>query len=142
MRSRANLFRLVLGVCPLLIALLWLVGVARFRGYDLTALEWAAVVASGFVLHVLMRRLRRPRPMPPLPPGASPNALAALAGAILAFVTAIVGGVFEWVIEPVRPTEVPWSLRTTWHAACAFAASYCTFLLRLHQALARQGKSS
>jgi hypothetical protein len=137
-RPRANPFRLVLGICPVAVALLWLAGVARFRGYDLEPIEWAAVVAFAFVFHVLLRRLRRPRPLPPLPPGASPNALALLAATILAFVAAIVAGVFEWVVEPQQPTDVPWSLRTTWHAACAFAASYCSFLLRLQQA-PRQG---
>ncbi len=138
--AAASVFRLVLGVCPLLIALLWLVGVAKFRQYHLTPKEWAVVVACGTALHLLSRRTMRPRPLPPLPAGASPNALAALAGAILGFIAAVIGGFFEWVVEPSQPSEVSWFLRTTWHGACAFGASYCTFLLRLHQAPARPSK--
>jgi hypothetical protein len=133
-RPRASLFRLVLGVCPLLIAFLWLVGVAKFRHYELTLQEWAVVVAAGFTLQLLSRRTLRPRPLPPLPERANPNVLAALAASVLAVLAAVVGGVLEWAIEPTRPSEVGWSLRTTWHAACAFGASYCTFLARLHQA--------
>jgi hypothetical protein len=136
--TRAPLFVLVLGICPLLIALLWLVGVAKFRQYELSLREWSAIVAVGFVLHLLSRRALRPRPLPPLPETANPNALAALAASVLACIAAVVGGVLEWVVEPARPSEVSWPLRTTWHAACAFAASYCTFLGRLHQALARR----
>jgi hypothetical protein len=137
-RPRRTAFQLVLGICPLLIALLWLVGVARFRAYELTGREWAAVVAVGFALHLLSRRALRPRPLPVLPATASPNALAALAASVLACIAAVVGGVLEWLVEPSRPSEVSWPLRTTWHAACAFGASYCTFLARLQQALARQ----
>lgn len=130
-QRRPNALRALLGLSPVLIALLWLAGIARFRHYDLTGKEWAIVVGCGFMLHLLSKRALRPRPLPQLPAGASPGLLAALAGAIIGLLAGVVGGVFEWVVEPLRPSDTSWFLRTTWHAACSFGASYCAFLGRL-----------
>jgi hypothetical protein len=132
--SGAGLGRALLRLSPTAILLLWLAGVARFRHYDLSVREWAVVVACAFALHVLSNRLLRPRPLGPLPAGSSPGTLAALAAAILALPVTLIAGVFEWVIEPVRPSEVSWFLRTLWHTACSFGASYCGFLGRLQRA--------
>lgn len=132
-----RLLRSLLGLCPVLIALLWLAGIAHFRHYELTGKEWAVVVGSAFMLHLLSKRAMRPRPLPPLPAGSSPGLLAALAGAIIGLLVAVIGGVLEWAIAPERPSETSWFLRTTWHAACAFGASYCAFLTRLHDGLRR-----
>jgi H+/Cl- antiporter ClcA len=135
MRRRGpDLLSLLLGLSPTLIALLWVAGVARFRHYDLSGREWAVVVAFALVLHLLSRRVLRPRPLPPLPPGSSPPAVALLAAAILGALAAVVGGVFEWVVEPLRPSDAGWALRTAWHGACAFGACYCAFLRRLSRA--------
>lgn len=118
----------------MLVALLWLAGIARFRHYELSSKEWIVIVAAACMLQVLSKRSLRPRPLPPLPAGTNPSTLALLAGAIIGLCAAVVGGVFEWVVEPMRPSEVGWFLRTTWHAACSFGASYCAFLERLQRA--------
>jgi hypothetical protein len=120
--------RILFGLSPLLVALLWLAGVVRFRHYELTSREWAVVVAVGFMLHVLYLRAVPQRRLPPLPAGTSPPLLAALAAAIIGLLAAVIGGVLEWAIEPSRPSEVSWLLRTTWHAACSFGGAYCAFL--------------
>lgn len=131
-RAGSAWVRPLLGLCPVAIALLWLHGVARFRGYELLPVEWAVVVAAGFTLHLLTGRLWRRRPAPELPPDANPALLAALAAAIVAALAAVVGGLFEWAVEPHLPSDTPLWLRTTWHAACVFGASYCALLARLH----------
>ncbi|HEX5052356.1 MAG TPA: hypothetical protein VFZ65_11320 [Planctomycetota bacterium] len=124
-------FRRLLSLCPVLIAVLWLAGVSQFRNYDLGASEWGAIIACAFALHVITRRLRRERPLPPLPENSNPATLAALAAAIVAFLAMLVGGALEWFVQPYYPSDTSWALRTTWHAACAFGASYCGFLLTL-----------
>ena len=128
-------FRRVLGICPVLVAVLWIAGVAHFRDYSFTPLEWGVLAACAFALHILGNLLRRPRPLPKLPEGANPVWLSAQAAAILAVLVAMLAGVAEWLAEPYHATDTPWALRTLWYAACAFAASYCTFLLRLTLAL-------
>ncbi len=124
-------FRRVLSLCPVLIAVLWVAGIAHFRQYALAPSEWAVMVAGAFALHVLMQRFRRPRPLPPLPKGTNPVTLAAFAASIIGVLAAMVGGVLEWLAQAWQPSETSWALRTTWHAACSFGASYCGFLLRL-----------
>lgn len=120
-----------LRLCPLAVALLWVAGIAHVRALHLSPAEWAVVVASGFVIQTLTRRFARPRPLPPLPEGAQPAVLAALAAAIVAVLAAAIGGVAESIVQRMQPSDAPWALRTGWHAACAFAASYCAFLERL-----------
>jgi hypothetical protein len=126
--------RRFLGVCPVLVTILWIAGIAHFRAYDVQAREWAAITAGAFALHLLVQRASPPRPLPALPKGTSPFLLAALVAAILAIVAAILGGLLEHLIETYRPSTTSWALRTTWHAACTFAASYCGFVPRLHHA--------
>jgi len=129
--ARPRLLLALLAFSPTLIALLWVAGVARFRRFDLTGREWAVVVGCAFLLHVLSRRALRQRPLPPLPAGTSPTLVAVLAATLLAGLAAVVGGVFEAIVEPPQPSEASWLLRTTWHAACAFGGCYCAFLGRL-----------
>src|SRR5262245_41823238 len=124
-------FRRLLSVCPVLIVLLWIAGIAHFRDYAFMPREWAVLAAAGFALHVISRRLRRQRPMPPLPEGVNPAALAALAASIIGTLGAIVGGVIEWTVQPYHPSETSLWLRATWHGAFAFGGSYCAFLLRI-----------
>lgn len=131
---RTHPLRRVLALCPALVFLLWVAGVAQFRGYELASLEWVLLLSASLGLHVVMARARASKPIPALPPGTTPRSIAGLAAAILAALAGVLGGVFEWAIEPVRPSETSWSLRTTWHAACIFAASYTTFLHRLQDA--------
>ncbi len=124
----------VLGLCPALIAILWVAGVAHFRDFELEPVEWAVVVAAGFALQVLVRRTARPRPLPKLPPDTRPAPLAAIAALFLAILAGAVGGLVEWLVQDDFRSEVPWSLRTLWHAACAFGAGYCSFLRRVLRA--------
>lgn len=132
-RTRLHPLVQLLRLCPTLIAILWVAGVAHFRGYALNTIEWLVVAASAFVLQSLTRRAAPARRQTQLPPGTSPRAVATLAAAMLGLLAALLGGVFEFVIEPMRPSETSWALRTTWHAACVFAASYCAVLLSLQQ---------
>ncbi len=124
-------FRRLLSSCPVLVALLWSAGVAHFRGIELAPVEWLVVAAGAFSLHTIGRRLMPPRPLPPLPPNTNPVTLAALAATIRAVPVGMVGGVLELFVEAQHPSTTSWLLRTTWHAACAFAIFYCSFLLRL-----------
>ncbi|MCA8967300.1 MAG: hypothetical protein KDC48_20635, partial [Planctomycetes bacterium] len=114
-------FRRILGICPVLIAVLWVAGIAHFRDYEFTPGEWAVLVAVAFTLHILSNRMRRPRPVPQLPEGANPITMSALAALILAVLIAFAAGLLEWLAEPHLPTRTPWALRTLWHAACGFA---------------------
>src|SRR5512137_2820478 len=123
--------RRLLSICPVLVAILWIAGVSRFRGYELSGREWAAVVAAAFALHVITTSLGRRRPMPTLPEGQDPAAVSLLAAAILGVLAAIVAGVFEAVVDHYRPSDVALPWRAAWHAACSFAATYCGFLYRL-----------
>ncbi len=121
----------LLGLAPLAIAILWVAGVARFRDYELEPIHWVTLTAFAFAMQVLGRRARRRRPLPPMPPGARAVPLAALVASIVAAAAAVAGGALEWVAPRYFPTEVSWGLRTLWHVACAFGASYCMFLQRL-----------
>lgn len=134
-RARQPWSRRVLATCPVLVALLWVAGIARFRDFEISALEWAALAAVAFALHIITRRARRPRPLPKLPEGANPAALAAFAAAIVGVLIAGLGLLFEWLVEAYRPTTVALPLRALWHGACAFGAAYCGFLLRLQIAV-------
>ncbi|HZN39474.1 MAG TPA: hypothetical protein VFD82_11770 [Planctomycetota bacterium] len=122
-------FRRFLSLCPVLIGLSWIAGTVHFHQYALMPREWAVLAAAAFALHLMWLRLRRQRPVPPLPEGANPAALAALAASILGTLVAIFGGVMEWIVQPYLPSETSLWLRAIWHGACAFAASYCALLL-------------
>jgi hypothetical protein len=124
----------LLALLPTAIAVLWVVGVARFREHELSAMEIAGLAAAGFALHA-MTRFRRPRPLPPLPAHTSPPALAAMAAGIVAALALLLGGTLEAAIPVAEPSS-PWWLRTLWHGACTFGATYCSFLHRLFVALA------
>ncbi len=126
-------FRRILSLCPTAIAVLWIAGIAHFRSYDLTSGEWAIVIAGAVGLAAIERNLRRGRPPPRLPPDSNPATVAALAAAIVGVMALVVGGVGETLAETMVPSETPWALRTTWHAACAFGSSYCLLLHRLGQ---------
>lgn len=121
----------LLSICPVLVAILWIAGVSRFRGYELSVREWGAVVAAAFALHVITTSLGRRRPLPQLPEGHNPATVSLLAAAILGVLAAIVAGAFEALVDQYRPSDVPLPWRATWHAACSFAATYCGFLHRL-----------
>lgn len=123
--------RRLLSICPVLIAILWLAGVSRFRGYELTPREWAVVVAAAFALHILMAGMSRRRPLPQLPEGSNPVLISLLAAAILGVIAAIVAGTFEAVVDQYRPSDVALPWRAAWHAACSFGATYCGFLYRM-----------
>lgn len=124
-------FRRLLSICPVLIAVFWVAGVGRFRGYTLTPYEWVVVLAAAFALHTLTSIAERRRPLPPLPEGGNPVTLSLLAALILGVIAAIVATVFEAVVDEYRPSQVALPWRATWHAACAAGATYCGFLYRL-----------
>lgn len=125
----------MLGLCPLGISILWVAGVALFRGHELQPMEWLMLLAVGFALHLIARLSWQRRPLPPMPEGARAVPLAALVAAIVAVVAGIIGGVLELVAENYFPSEVAWGLRVLWHTACAFGAAYCAFLQRLLRVL-------
>jgi hypothetical protein len=135
-------FRRFLGVCPVLVALLWIAGIARFRDFEIAAMEWGALAALGFALHLITGRARHRRPLPPLPERANPASLALFAAGIVGLLIGVLGSVFEWFVEAYQPSTVPLPLRGLWHAACAFAAAYCGFLLRLQIAVESLGKGT
>ena len=124
-------FRRLLSLCPVLILLLWVAGIAHFRDYELMPREWAVVAAAGFALYVISQRLRRQRPAPPLPEGTNPVVVAALAATIIGGLAVVIGGLFEWTVQAYQPSSTSLWLRATWHGACFFGASYCAFLLRV-----------
>lgn len=124
-------FRRILALCPLVVAILWVGGVAGFRGHPLGPRDYGLLAAAAMALHLIMQRARRPRPLPPLPQGITPVRLALLSATLLGLFAGVVGGVFEWLITAAEPSATPWPLRTVWHAACVFAGSYCTVLHRL-----------
>ena len=120
---------------PLAIAIIWVAGVALFRDYELKPLHWLLLVAFAFAMQVIGARMHAQRPLPPMPPGARAVPLAALVATIVGAAAAIAGGALEWIAPRYFPTEVSWGLRTLWHVACAFGASYCLFLRRLLRVL-------
>lgn len=124
----------LLGLCPTLVAVLWIAGVARFRQFELSPVEWAVVAAAAFAIRIVTVRMRPARPLPPLPAGASAGMVAATAALFVAGLFGMLGGVAELLAPEPSDGQVPWGLRTLWHAACAFAASYCAFLSRLQRA--------
>lgn len=121
-------FRRLLCMCPTAIAILWVAGVAHIRDHVMSPQQWAMVVAGAIGLAAIARHLQRARPMPPVPTGANPLTISALAAAILGFVVFLGGGMLEVAAENVAPSGKPWLLRTSWHAMCAFAASYCALV--------------
>lgn len=125
----------LLGLCPIAIAVLWIAGICRFRGVALEPLHWLLLVTAAFAMFVIGRRTRARRPLPKLPENARAIPLAATIATIMAVIAAVAGGVLELVAENWYPSEVGWGLRTLWHAACAFASSYCSFLQRLLRVL-------
>lgn len=128
---RYRLQRAVLFSCPLVIGLLWIAGVARFRGYVLAPMEWAGVCLAGVVMHLTMAHLTRRRPLPALPPGQHPALISLFAAALVGTLAALAGVALELTIDHYRPSTVAMPWRVTWHAACAFGALYCSFLHRL-----------
>lgn len=125
----------LLGLVPLGIAIIWVAGVAQFRDYELKPLHWLLLVAFAFAMQVIGKRIWTRRPLPPMPEGARAVPLAAMVATIIAVAAAIAGGMLEWFATRYFPSEVSWGLRTLWHIACAFGASYCLFLQRLLRVL-------
>ena len=83
----------LLSLCPLAISILWVAGVALFRGHELKPTEWLILVLGGFALHVISRLTWSRRPLPPLPEGARAVRLSALVAMIVAVMASVVGGV-------------------------------------------------
>lgn len=136
-RRRRSPAQTALSLAPVLVALLWIAGIARFRDYALSTNEWAVLLASAFALHLLQKRALRPKPLPPLPPDANPAILALLAAVVVGLLASVFGGAAEAMLPPGTPDGTPWPLRTLWHGACAFAGSYCAFLGRLWDAIGK-----
>lgn len=133
-------WRRVLGLCPTLVAVLWVAGVARFRGVALAPVEWAALVAMALALHLIVGRTRRPAPMPKLSADTNAPLLAAFAAAAFTAVAAAISALVEWFVDSIEPATTTFTLRVLWHAACCFGACYCTFLLRVLNALDQQAR--
>jgi hypothetical protein len=133
-RPRQPVLVRVLRTLPTGIAVLWIAGVAQFRDMQFTALDYAVLLAAAFALQVVMQRLRgRERPIV-LPKGANPTTVAFLAAAITGTLALVIGGALELATSSSDGAPVtPWWLRTLWHGACAFGASYCRILSRTQQ---------
>ena len=126
----------LLRALPAGIAVLWIAGVLQFREFDLGPLDFAVLLAAALALHAVLRQAR-PRPAPiDLPPGTSATTVALLAAVITGAMALVLGGLLESAV-PATTGATPWWLRTLWHGACAFAASYCRLLGRVRPAGAR-----
>ena len=64
-RRRQSPAQTALSIAPVLVALLWIAGIARFRNYELTTNQWAVLLATAFALHLLQKRALRPKPLLP-----------------------------------------------------------------------------
>lgn len=130
MSSSNRTFRRIVDLLPTPIAVLWVVGIARFRDIELGTSEVLALLAAAFALRLLSNRLRPTRRVV-LPANVNPVFVATLGAALLGAVALLFGGAIEALLEWREPRpNTPWWLRTVWHGACAFAASYCRFLAR------------
>ena len=125
----------LLGLCPMLIAVLWWAGVMLFRGHELKPIEWLTLIAAGFATQVIMRRISPKRPLPALPEGARATRLAGLLALIVGVIASIIGLVLELASQNYAPSDVPLGLRMLWHGSCAAGATYCSFLRRLLRVL-------
>ena len=125
-------FRLrMLRIVPSFIAMLWVVGVAQFRGWPMGPIDYAALFALMLALQAIRRRARpNERPID-LGTIQNPNLIAAVVGAIALVFALLLGGLFEAFAMQGERVDAPWWLRTVWHGACAFASSYCGFLARI-----------
>lgn len=136
-RARRPLRTQVLDALPTAVAVLWIAGVTQFRGLPMTGLDYAVLAAFAFALHALLRRMRPGRRAIVLPPTANVGTVALLAATITGVMALLVGAVLEAMVPPQEQGNTPYWLRTVWHAACAFGASYCRFLARVVQGDAR-----
>ncbi|MEQ1632729.1 MAG: hypothetical protein ABL997_10180 [Planctomycetota bacterium] len=130
-RPRPPLRTRILNFLPTLIAVLWIAGIAQFRELPMTAMDYAVLLAFAIALQTLLRRLR-PRPNPVmLPADANPTVVTLLAATLTGVIAIVVGAVLESLVPASEQGPTPFWLRTLWHGACAFAASYCRFLSRI-----------
>jgi len=132
--ARANWADHLLRLCPILIAMVWIAGVASFRDFAMQPLHWAIAAAAGFATLVVLRRLMLRQPTPKLPEGASVVKVSAWIALVFALITFVVGGIVEVAAQQRFPSDTPWGLRTLWHGACAYGGAYCVFLQRLLRA--------
>lgn len=132
-RARLPLRTQVLDALPTGIAVLWIAGIATFRALPMTGLDYAVLAAFGFALHVILKRMRPGRRAIVLPPTANAGTVALLAATITGVMGLLVGAVLEAMVPLEEQGNTPYWLRTVWHAACAFGASYCRFLARVVQ---------
>lgn len=132
-RPRPSLRTRVLDALPTAIAVLWIAGITEFRDLPMTGLDYAVLAAFAFALNALMRRLRPARRVIVLPPTANAGTVALLAATITGAMALLVGAVLEAMVPLQEQGHTPYWLRTVWHAACAFGASYCRFLARVVQ---------
>lgn len=132
-RTRHPLRTQVLDALPTAIAVLWIAGITQFRGLPMTGMDYAVLAAFAFALHTLLRRLRPGRRAIVLPPTANAATVALLAATITGAMALLVGALLEAMVPPQEQGNTPYWLRTVWHGACAFGASYCRFLARVVQ---------
>jgi hypothetical protein len=139
--SRLPLRLRVLNLLPTGVAVLWIAGIAQFRELPMTSIDYAVLLAFALALQILMRRLRPRSNAIVLPASANPTVVSLLAASLTGAVALLVGGVLESLVPVQEQGPTPLWLRTVWHGACAFAASYCRFLARIVPA-PQQGSSA
>src|SRR5262245_24628494 len=122
----------ILRLMPPLIAALWIAGIANFRDFGFGPLDYLTLLAAALALQLVLARMRGGQRPIALPAHSNPATIALLAAAMTAVLAFVLGGIVESIV-PAEPGHdlPPWALRTVWHAACAFGASYCRILSRL-----------
>jgi len=117
---------------PTLIAALWIAGIANFRDFGFGPLDYLTLLAAALALQIVLGRVRGSQRRIVLPARSNPATIALLAAAMTAALAIVLGGIVESIV-PAKPGHdlPPWALRTLWHGACAFGASYCRLLSRL-----------
>jgi hypothetical protein len=122
----------VLRMLPPLIAALWIAGIANFRDFGFGPLDYLTLLAAALALQLVLGRMRGSGRPIVLPASSNPTTIALLAAAMTAALAIVLGGIVEALVPALPGHDLPpWALRTLWHGACAFGASYCRFLSRL-----------
>jgi hypothetical protein len=131
MLDRYRTHRRVLWGAPVAIFVLWLAGIASYRAWSIPAGQHVVLLTLLLSAKLVCGWVLPARPRFVLPMGRNLLSLTLQVGIITAVVGLILGGIVEAGVPHSDPGYgTPWLLRTFWHGACAFGASYASFLGR------------